>query len=492
MKEITNYGYVLKDSGEFVMAETIDMAYRLFESRQREGETERACRESMRHLSTNVFKCRQEEGDIVVVFSEGQIAERFGITTEEVEGKRLEEVLSEEYYAKVRNFYRRAFVGEDVDFEQKIEGIWFKTELRPIIGEGDGETITEVIGHSYVITPLKNIETALRKYKQRLTVAQRIGRVGVWEWNVQSGEVYWSPEMYLLYGESGGADSIRKDAFLERVHESDSDFVRERVEEIARRGVAVNFDFRVLSANGELRTLNTRGEVTEVDAEGHPLFVVGVNQDITERKRAEEEKDFLMRELNHRVKNNLYMINSLVHMKDAEIGEQVDLSDIVHQIDAIRFVHEKLDTTGKVTHINIRSYLLDLLRTVFGSFSSQTVEIEESIRDMQLRTKLAISIGLIVNETATNAVKHGFVPGREAKYSITLQPGEKHFVLRLSNTGNSFPEDIDLDNPTTLGLRLITALVTQIEGTLELEKSPNPVFSISFPVEAEDAVGTAG
>jgi two-component sensor histidine kinase len=281
------------------------------------------------------------------------------------------------------------------------------------------------------------------------------------------------------------------DTFFERVHESDRDYVRERVGEVARRGVAVNFDFRVSAAGGGTRILNTRGEVTELDADGRPLNVVGVTHDVSERKRAEEEKDFLMRELNHRVKNNLYMINSLVHMKDAELGEEIDLSDIAHQIDAIRFVHEKLDATGKVTHINIRSYLLDLLRSLFGTFSSQPVEIDEHIENVQLRTKLAISVGLIVNETATNAVKHGFVPEHEAKFSISLGPGraksgEERFTLSMSNTGKPFPEHIDLDNPASLGLRLITALVAQIEGTIELERSPYPVFTITFPVDEED------
>ena len=95
-----------------------------------------------------------------------------------------------------------------------------------------------------------------------------------------------------------------------------------------------------------------------------------------------------------------------------------------------------------------------------------------------------MSLGLIVNEIATNAVKHGFNEGKEAIFSIQMQKdkGNSRYELTLSNTGNPFPEEISFDNPDTLGLRLISALVDQIHGTLELQKKPHPTFTFRFPV----------
>lgn len=204
-------------------------------------------------------------------------------------------------------------------------------------------------------------------------------------------------------------------------------------------------------------------------------------RDITDQKRALKEKDYLMKELNHRIKNNLLMISSLINLKDAALGAQADLSDIKHQIDAIRLIHEKLFQTEEITRIDFKSYIQELLSTVF-SFSERPVRIDNTIGDVYLETKKAIPLGLIINEIATNAVKHGFT-GEESRFIADLKEdtAADQYILTLANTGKPFPEHIDIENPDTLGLRLIAALVEQLNGSLELQRSPHPVFTIIFP-----------
>jgi two-component sensor histidine kinase len=200
-------------------------------------------------------------------------------------------------------------------------------------------------------------------------------------------------------------------------------------------------------------------------------------------KNTLEEKDYLMKELNHRVKNNLAMISSLINLKDSSLGPQVDLSDISRQIDAIRIVHEKLYQGEEITHIDLREYIQELLSTVF-SFSRRKVVIENDIEHISIQTRTAIPIGLIVNEIATNAIKHGFTE-EEARFTVDIKENASgnRFVMKLSNTGNPFPEDIDLDNPNTLGLQLISNLVEQLEGTVELQHKPITKFIIRLPAK---------
>lgn len=215
--------------------------------------------------------------------------------------------------------------------------------------------------------------------------------------------------------------------------------------------------------------------------------------DITDRKQFEEslqnavkEKDYLMKELNHRVKNNLLMVTSLINLKNESLGEQVDLSDLVHQIDAVRIVHEKLYQSDHITHVDLGEYVDELLDTIF-SFDNRTIKIVNDMSDIVIPTKTAGPIGLIINEIATNAVKHGFTDSAEAQFAVKLKKAtsEKQYVLTLSNTGNPFPEKINFDNPETLGLRLISALVDQLQGTIALQREPYPVFTIRFPMERE-------
>src|SRR6056297_3968748 len=99
----------------------------------------------------------------------------------------------------------------------------------------------------------------------------------------------------------------------------------------------------------------------------------------------------------------------------------------------------------------------------------------------------SMSLGLIINEIATNAIKYGFNDNEEPVFSIKMKRNKENneYELTLSNTGNPFPDEVDIENANTLGLRLVDALIAQIDGTLELQKKPNPVFTIRFQIEEE-------
>lgn len=210
--------------------------------------------------------------------------------------------------------------------------------------------------------------------------------------------------------------------------------------------------------------------------------------DVTEYREIEkslrealQSKDSLMRELNHRVKNNLNILSSLINLKDSETEE--DLSDIRLRIEAIGLVHEKLHQYDELRLISVREYLQDLLEALFSSLTSREVRIVNEVTDVTTEPDIAVPLGLIVNEIATNAIKHGFRPEEEARFTVSLTSGEGESgdILVLSNTGNPFPEDFDLKGADTLGFQLITGLVHQLGGTIELQKAPAPVFTIRIP-----------
>jgi two-component sensor histidine kinase len=227
---------------------------------------------------------------------------------------------------------------------------------------------------------------------------------------------------------------------------------------------------------------------------GNIIGAVIAMHDITSLKEAEkdlqislEEKEFLMQELGHRVKNNLMMVSSLISLKDSALGGRADLTDIKRQVEAILLLHEKLDGMERVNNIDFGKYVEELVENLF-SFSRKPVKLEIDITDILLPTKQAVPLGLIVNEIATNAVKHGLTDEEEAKFSVSLRevPAAGECILTLSNNGKPFPEGIDLENPSTLGLRLVSALVSQLNGTVELTRAPHPVFTIQFPMGKQE------
>jgi len=216
------------------------------------------------------------------------------------------------------------------------------------------------------------------------------------------------------------------------------------------------------------------GEISEVE---------GFLFDITDRKKAEQEKTFLMNELNHRVKNNLAMVSSLISLKDSET--ETDLSDLKNRIEVVSLVHEKLHQHNEVDQIEVRDYFQNLLESVFYSTADREVHIVNNIEQETIHTKTAMPLGLLVNEIATNAIKYGFTSAEEARFTVSLTQDEQngHYILTLSNSGNPFPEEIELEHPETLGLQLVSTLVQQIKGTIEVQNQPYPVFTVRFPLE---------
>jgi len=254
-----------------------------------------------------------------------------------------------------------------------------------------------------------------------------------------------------------------------------------------------NFEFQARTLQNEQRWLSMNARVSAELSDG-TLIIDGFTFDITEQKRirdeiksALEEKQNLVKEMNHRVKNNLAMVASLISLKEASLEHRIDLSDVFNQIHAIKLVHERLYSTEDATHTDLSTYLQEILYSIFSSFPDTGVQLETELESIIVPSTIAVSLGLITNEIATNAVKYGL--GRAAaanSFRITLQEapsGNSSFIYTLSNSGPPFPEDIDPETAETLGLQLITLLVEQLKGTLELQKQPHPVFTIYFSVQ---------
>jgi PAS domain S-box-containing protein len=361
---------------------------------------------------------------------------------------------------------------------------WVRDIGRAIRGI-DGKTHF-IQGAIYDITDRKRAEEELRKKSEEQTLLLETMEAQAW---------------YLFdietYGMANNAHAAfigmkREDIEYKRLNDIFPDSVAEVCKEGNRRVFESKQTIKtqewIPNANGENRLIAIT-KTPRVNEQGEVEYVVCVGTDITELKQKEEkltslnaEKDFLMKELNHRVKNNLAMITSLINVKDDSLGPEIDLSDLKNQIDTIRIMHEKLFQTEKTTHLDIKGYIQDLLDTIFSSFSVKPVTLHTHIEKTSLSTKEAIPLGLIINEIATNAIKYGS-SSEEMEFSVDLREAETgyHYVLTISNTGAPFPEDIDLHNPGTLGLNLVSALIKQLKGTIQLQRSPHPVFTITFP-----------
>ncbi|NBB91071.1 MAG: PAS domain-containing protein, partial [Spirochaetes bacterium] len=270
-----------------------------------------------------------------------------------------------------------------------------------------------------------------------------------------------------------------------------------RSEELLRAHFAGESEYydcevRMRHADGRWVWVRDRGKVAEWTDDGRPHVVFGTHEDITERKNLEEEREkaleertALMRELTHRTKNNLMMVSSLIELKDQALADRADLADLRNQVNAIRVVHEKLHQSPEtITHIDFREYAQELLSTVFSFSPEAGVRLEIDAPDISLPTRAAVTLGLIMNELATNAVKYGFRGADAAVFRLqsSIDDSGPEMTLRVSNTGTPIGPEIDFDTPHGLGLQLVQAMVGQLQGSIRLEREPVTTFTITVPL----------
>ena len=206
------------------------------------------------------------------------------------------------------------------------------------------------------------------------------------------------------------------------------------------------------------------------------------NLNLKQLEKVLEDKDFLIKEIHHRVKNNLAMITSFINLQSDKIDDQTVVQDLKNQIRAVSTVHEKLYRDDSVSAIHFPRYVRELAAEIFYSLSRTAISIEIDMDDVYIDPDRAVPLGLILSELATNAVKHGFDPQFEKNYlRVALSEQNSHYQLEIENSGHPFPEDLNIKTVSSLGLILIQNLVQQLRGSLTLDRNPHTCFTITFP-----------
>ncbi len=353
--------------------------------------------------------------------------------------------------------------------------------------EDDRTQVESFLAGIRALSDTKKTQTALKRNEAMLALSEQLAGIGSWQWDGASGTVTISRQMYRIFGLPVEQDVNIAESYERFFSSSEVKRLEETVRAAVERGTLFDIETDLRRSDGKLRQVRMLG-FSEKNGDGNALSLHGCVQDITEQKESErrlkkalEEKDFLVKEINHRVKNNLAIIASLINLKSATLLDSESMTDIKMQIDAIRIVHEKLYESDSLSSIDFRAYVQELLETVFASFTEKAVAVENRIADDSFSSKTTVSLGLIINEVATNALKYAFKGENEARFFIGMQADEEEYVLTMSNNGPPLPESLDIRSEKTLGFRLILFLAEQIGAVVEVQKSPFPRFTFRFP-----------
>ncbi|MBI5664846.1 MAG: sensor histidine kinase [Nitrospirae bacterium] len=216
-------------------------------------------------------------------------------------------------------------------------------------------------------------------------------------------------------------------------------------------------------------------------------------RDISDRKRADEtikaslkEKEALLQEIHHRVKNNMQVISSLLNLQSQYIKnrESAELfKESQNRIKSMALIHEKLYLSEDMARIDFIAYIKNLADSLFAFYGAngRRIALHVSGGDAVFRIETAIPCGLIINELLSNSLKYAFPDNGEGKIIISIYPiSENMFELTVSDNGIGIPEDIDVRNTKSLGLKLVEILTAQIHGEMELIRENGTTFRITF------------
>jgi PAS domain S-box-containing protein len=261
-------------------------------------------------------------------------------------------------------------------------------------------------------------------------------------------------------------------------------------EAVGEEGITDGFEASFRLKDGSVR----RGLLSSrpLNLLGKPHLLVSV-RDVTGLMEAQQrlraslaEKEVLLREIHHRVKNNLQVVSGLLELQSRHVTDPDSQSiyrESQSRIIAMSLIHEELYQTDDLARVRIVHYLRSLCDNLLISYGirDERIKIVIEARETDMTVDTAIPCGLIVNELVTNSLKHAFPAGRGGKIHLAfrLLPGQK-YELVISDDGIGIPHDLEIEKLSSLGMQIVTILVQQMNGTIEVERNGGTVFRIHF------------
>ncbi|HIK16619.1 MAG TPA: PAS domain-containing protein [Leptolyngbyaceae cyanobacterium M33_DOE_097] len=342
------------------------------------------------------------------------------------------------------------------------------------------------------ITARKEAEEQLQSLSNRLSLALESGAIGTWEWDILKDVHYWDDRMCALYGIQ--ECTLQEQAWFESLHPDDRAATEAALQAALAGKTEFSTEFRIYRRDGRIRFLKAAALVQR-NAQGRPDRMVGITYDITDLKQTQEslqtslkEKDVLLQEIHHRVKNNLQIVYSLLRLQRRKLSDpqaSICLLESQNRIESIGLIHEKLYRSGNLAKINFAEYIPSLVTNLFSSYdvSSDQIGLTTEIEAISLDIDRAIPCGLIINELVSNSLKYAFPGKSSGKIYVKLytksEPGQ--IVLVVGDDGVGISSGIDFNQLKTLGLQLVHDLAAQLKGTIHAAVTAGTEFQIMFP-----------
>ncbi|MFO1068253.1 MAG: PAS domain-containing protein [Geminicoccaceae bacterium] len=364
-------------------------------------------------------------------------------------------------------------------------GSWISVVDQAFLVRDAQGRVARIVGLTTDVTARQEARRALEASEERLRLASDAAHIGIHDYDLVAGTLRWDRRVRELWG-VGPDVPVDYDLFVRGLHPDDRAMVLDAVARaLAPGGVPYAVEFRVRGIEDGLeRWIAATGQVTF--AGERPLRLVGTVLDVTGRKRTEAElrglvrqRDMLLRELHHRVKNNLQLISSLLRLqasRQASPEVRAFVDPAVRRIEAIGATWDILNRAQLAGSVGLAAYLRDLCAELAASYADAGgLELDIAASDARLDTERAIPLGLIVNELVTNAFKHGLADAGPVRVRLGAGPGGRwHLSVSNHHVPGSVPPH------PGFGLQLIAIIARQLDGQVTVDLGADYAVSLDF------------
>lgn len=508
VRKITRYGYVIKDSGDCVLISSIEMAFELFYAHQKLdimndelNEINRTLQEKEKALIKSQQRAHIGNWNFDPVTGQIEWSEEmyriFGLDPKTCP------VTFEQNQSMIQTCDRTLFdaaatnaLSSMIPFEIEIkidrpDGTtrnlmnWCTVEINP-------EGRRTLSGTTQDITERRMADKEIKKTKEHFemlfnTIPDAVALTRLHDGNIINA----NDRFFTLTGytrdELFGKKTIDLNIWKNQATR------RKWIDLLLEKGVCEGFEVLIQRKDGSQIICLLSGILIEFEEIPH---IISIAHDITERKQAEEkikklleEKELLIKEVHHRIKNNIEVIIGLLTLQSGKLKDpkaKEAFKDSCSRLHSMGVLYDKLYRSDNICEIPVNNFLTSLIHKIINIFpNSESVKLETKIDDFILSAKEMSSLGIIVNELLTNAMKYAFTGRDDGLIKISASLNEDHAVFVIEDNGNKIPEAVDICESSGFGFQLVDLLIKQLKGSIHLERHNGSKFTIKFTPSKE-------
>ncbi|MEG3976948.1 PAS domain S-box protein [Microcoleus sp. herbarium8] len=410
-------------------------------------------------------------------------------------GHFLADSLHPEDRSRVVAKFAKKIVAED-ETEYRIvrpdgEIRWIRDRAFPITNQAG--QVYRIVGIAEDISKQKHSEKVIRESEERFRQLAENIQDSFWLMSAEFTDLlYLSPAYEQIWGRSNEELYAEPLKMMEWVHPEDKHLLQEAMGRVLQ-GESTYIEYRIFLPDGTIHWVCDRA-FPIYDESGNIYRIAGICEDISDRKLTEariqaalREKEVLLKEIHHRVKNNMQVVSSLLQLQAQYIEDEPTLAlfeESQTRIHSMALIHEQLYQSDNLDRIDLPPYVENLLANLYQSFGygNTSIQFNVNVDPISLNIETAIPCGLIINELVSNSLKYAFTESLAGEININFHRDttSQQFHLSIQDNGRGFPAGFNIEHTETLGLRLVRMLTNQLDGTLVIDSKCGTCYDISF------------